>query len=190
MWSMWPGKHMAKQVDSTTSIASTQNHGIHGIHFSQHTTFNKLSYLASKPVHGLSKIWCMDWTAWKSSNVNQQMLSPSVSLKLISVSGMIVGLQIIRLSSEYYTTGIFWNVFSSFGTFDISGPPQCWTGAPRRLGKLQNIHRDQHWPLVVGFARSAPCWSDNCAWHFGIRPDPVDQFLRQSACLVAVLHDC
>jgi len=42
------GKHMAKQLDCTTSIASTQNNGIHGIHFSRHTTFNRLNHFASK----------------------------------------------------------------------------------------------------------------------------------------------
>ena len=39
---------MAKQLDCTISIASTQNNAIHGIHFSQHNTFNRLNYLASK----------------------------------------------------------------------------------------------------------------------------------------------
>jgi len=38
------GKHKAKQMDCTTSIASTQNNGIHGIHFSQHTTFTRLNH--------------------------------------------------------------------------------------------------------------------------------------------------
>jgi hypothetical protein len=42
------GKHMAKQLDCTTSIASTQNNGIHGIHFSLHTTFSRFSHVASK----------------------------------------------------------------------------------------------------------------------------------------------
>jgi len=39
---------MAKQLDCTISIASTQNNGIHGIHSSQHTTFNLLNHLANK----------------------------------------------------------------------------------------------------------------------------------------------
>ena len=42
------GKHMAKQLDCTTSITSTQNNGIHGILFSQHTTFNRVNHVASK----------------------------------------------------------------------------------------------------------------------------------------------
>ena len=46
------GKHMAKQLDCTTSIARTQNNGIHGIHFGPHITFSRLSHLASKPKHG------------------------------------------------------------------------------------------------------------------------------------------
>jgi len=46
------GKHMAKQLDCTTSIASAQNNGIHGIHLGQHTTFNRLNHLPSKRKHG------------------------------------------------------------------------------------------------------------------------------------------
>jgi len=46
------GKHMAKQLDCTTSITSTQNNGINGIHFGLHTTFSRLSCLASKQKHG------------------------------------------------------------------------------------------------------------------------------------------
>jgi hypothetical protein len=39
-------KHMAKQQDCTTSIASTQNNRIHGIRFGPHTTFSMVSRLA------------------------------------------------------------------------------------------------------------------------------------------------
>jgi hypothetical protein len=46
------GKHMAKQLDCTTSIASTQNNGIHGIHCSLHMTFSRLRHLAWKRKHG------------------------------------------------------------------------------------------------------------------------------------------
>jgi hypothetical protein len=46
------GKHLAKKLDCTTSIASIQKNGIHGIHSRQHTTFNRLNYLASKPKCG------------------------------------------------------------------------------------------------------------------------------------------
>jgi len=42
------GKASAKQLEYATSIASTQNNGIHGIHFSQHMTFNRLNHLAAK----------------------------------------------------------------------------------------------------------------------------------------------
>ena len=42
------------------------------------------------------------------------MLYESSSLDSISGSAMIVGLKIIRTSSEHYTTGIFSNVYSSF----------------------------------------------------------------------------
>jgi len=43
------------------------------------------------------------------------MLCKSCSLKSILSSAMIPGLKIIRISSEHYSTGIFPNVFSSFG---------------------------------------------------------------------------
>jgi len=39
---------MAKELDCTTSIESTQNNGIHGIHFDLHTAFSRLNCLASK----------------------------------------------------------------------------------------------------------------------------------------------
>jgi hypothetical protein len=42
------GKHMAKQLDSTTSITSTQNNGIHGIHFHQHMTFKWRNHFSRK----------------------------------------------------------------------------------------------------------------------------------------------
>jgi len=47
-WKTLEGKHMAEQLDCATSITGTQNNGIHGILFSQHTTFNRLKHLASK----------------------------------------------------------------------------------------------------------------------------------------------
>jgi len=42
------------------------------------------------------------------------MLYESSSLDSISGFAMIVGLKVIGTSSEHYTTGIFWNVYSSF----------------------------------------------------------------------------
>jgi len=42
------GKHMAKRLDCTTSVATSQNNGIHGILSSQHKTFNRLNRIASK----------------------------------------------------------------------------------------------------------------------------------------------
>jgi hypothetical protein len=105
---------MAKQLDCTTSIARTQNNGIHGILFSQHTTFNRLNHLANKQKHGSISIGGVDWTTSKSNHFNLQMLYKISALKLIFGSAMMVGLKIIRISSEHYTTGIFSNVFSSF----------------------------------------------------------------------------
>jgi len=71
---------MAKQLDCTTSIESTQNNGIHGIHFGQHTTFNRLSLLASKRKPGLINISGVDWTTSKSNHSIQQMHYQSSSL--------------------------------------------------------------------------------------------------------------
>jgi hypothetical protein len=41
------GKHMAKQLECTTSIESTQKYGIHGFDFGSHTIFIMLKCLAS-----------------------------------------------------------------------------------------------------------------------------------------------
>jgi len=107
-------KRMAKQLDCTTSIESTQNDGIHGIHFSLHTTFNRRSRLASKRKPGLINISDVDWTTTKLNHSNQQMAFESSSLNSISGSAMIVGLKMTHTSLEHYTTGIFSNVSSSF----------------------------------------------------------------------------
>jgi len=77
------GKHMAKQLDCTIRIASTHNNGVHGIHFSQHTTFNMLNPLAREPKGGLISICGVDWTTSKSNHFNQQMPQESSSLKTI-----------------------------------------------------------------------------------------------------------
>jgi hypothetical protein len=45
-------KRMAKHLDCTTSITSTQKNGIYGIHFGLHTTVTKLNGLASKQKPG------------------------------------------------------------------------------------------------------------------------------------------
>jgi len=84
------GKHMAKQLDCTTSIASTQNHGIHGIHFGPHITFSRLSCLGSKQKPALINISGMDWTTSKSNHSNPQMPYESSSVDSIPGSAMIV----------------------------------------------------------------------------------------------------
>ena len=111
---MWGGQHMAKQLDCTTSIASTQNNGIHCIHFGPHTTLSRLSHLANKRKHGLINISGMDWTPTKSKHSNQQMPYESGSLNSILCSAMIVRLKMTHLSSEHYSTGIFSNVSGYF----------------------------------------------------------------------------
>jgi hypothetical protein len=77
------GKHMAKQLDCTTSITRTQNNGIHGIHFGPHTTFSRLSCLASKQKPGLINISGVHWTTSKCNHSNQQMPYESTSLNSI-----------------------------------------------------------------------------------------------------------
>jgi hypothetical protein len=56
---------MAKELDSTTSIESTQHNEIHGTHVGLHNTFRRLNRLASKPKHGLINISGMEWTTTK-----------------------------------------------------------------------------------------------------------------------------
>jgi hypothetical protein len=111
---MWGGKRMTKQLDCTTSIESTQNDGIHGIHIGLLTTFSRLSRLASKPKPELINISGMDWTTTKSNHSNQQMPCESSSLNSISSLAMTVGLKMTHTSLEHYTSGIFSNVSSSF----------------------------------------------------------------------------
>jgi hypothetical protein len=110
---MQGGKHMAKQLDCTTSVASTQNNGMHSIHFGLHTTFSRLSCLASKRKPGLINISGVDWTTANLNHSNEQMPYERSSLNSISGSIMTVGLTMTHLSSEHYTTQIFSNVSSS-----------------------------------------------------------------------------
>jgi len=49
-------QHMAKQLDSATSITSTQNNRIYGFHFIQHTTFNTLNDLIWNEKRGLISV--------------------------------------------------------------------------------------------------------------------------------------
>ena len=105
---------MAKQLDCKTSIESTQNDGIHGIHFGLHTTFSRLRRSASKRKPGLINISGMDWTTSESNYSIRQMPFERSSLNSILGSVMTVGLKITHISSEHYTTGIFSNVSSSF----------------------------------------------------------------------------
>jgi len=105
---------MAKQQDCTTSIMSTQNNGIHGIHVGPHTTFSRLSRFACKQTPGLINISGVDWTTTKSNHSNQQVPYESSSQNWISGSARIVGFKAIHISSEHYTAGIFSNVSSSF----------------------------------------------------------------------------
>jgi len=55
----------------------------------------------------------VDWTTSKSNHFSLQMLWESSSQNSISGLAMIVGLKIIQISSEHYTTGIFPNVSSA-----------------------------------------------------------------------------
>jgi len=105
---------MVKQLDFTTSIAITKNNAIHGIHFCQHTTFNRLNQLSSKLEPEYINIWGTDWTTWISNHSKQQMLCGSSSLNWILDLVMIVGLKIIHISLKHYTTVIFSNIYSSF----------------------------------------------------------------------------
>jgi hypothetical protein len=108
------GKCMGKQLDCTTSIARSRNNGIDGNLFRQQTTFSWLSRLASKRKLELSSISGEDWTTTKSNHSNQHVPNNSSSLNSNARSVMIVGLKIIYLSLEPYTTGIFSNVSTSF----------------------------------------------------------------------------
>jgi len=120
---MQKGKHMAKQLDCTLSIASTQNNGIHGIYFGPHMTFSRLSHLASKWKPGLINISGVDWKTSKLNHSNQQVHNKSSSQNWISDSTMIVQLMMTHISSEYYTTGIFSNEFTSWAHLALQTHP-------------------------------------------------------------------
>jgi len=107
---MQGGKHMGKHLDCTTGIKSTQNNGIHGIHFSPHATFSMINHLASQWKHGYINIPGIDWTTSKSNHSNWMMPCESYSLNLISGLAMIVGLMMTHISSEQYTTWKFSNI--------------------------------------------------------------------------------
>jgi len=111
---MHGGKCMAKQLDCTTSIESTQNYGIHGIHFGPHTTFSRVSHLASKQKPGLINISRVDWTTSKLNDSIEQIPYQSSSLNLISSSAMTVGLKMTHISSECDITEIFPDVSRFF----------------------------------------------------------------------------
>jgi hypothetical protein len=108
-------KYMPEQLDSTTSIASTQNDSIHGIQLSRHTTFNRLNHSASNRKHGSINICGVDCTTSKSNHFNLQMLwwrSPPKSMLGLA---MIVELKIVCQYVEHCSTGIFSNVFGYIG---------------------------------------------------------------------------
>lgn len=56
----------------------------------------------------------MDWTTSQSNHFNVQMPCDSTSLNSISVIAITVGLAILRISPEHYTTAKSSNVFRSF----------------------------------------------------------------------------
>jgi len=76
-----------------------------------------------------------------------------------------------------------------FGTDPISGAPRFQTGAPRRMGQLQNIPWNEHRCLVVGYTRSVSCWSNNCACDLGIWQVSFDQLSGRLPSLGAVCHN-
>jgi hypothetical protein len=84
------GNHMAKQLDCTISIASTQNNGIHDILFSQHMTFHRLNHSARKHKRGYINMKVEHWTASTSNDFNHQMLYESSSFHWILGWPMIV----------------------------------------------------------------------------------------------------
>jgi len=104
---------MAKQLDCKTSITSTENKGIQGIHFDPHITIRRLSSFACKRKAGYDKISDVSCTTSKSNRSNLRMVYDTSTLIPISCSAMIVGLKLTCISSEHYTTDIVTSVSSS-----------------------------------------------------------------------------
>jgi len=145
---MLRGKHMAKQLDCTTNIASTQNNGIHGILFGPHMTFSWLCRLDSKRKPGLVNISGVDWTPSKWNHSNQQMPYERSSLNWISGSAMIVGLKMSHISSAHYTTGMYSNVSRSF--WHISHFRRSWILNWCASLSLRVIESTARWTWVSG----------------------------------------
>jgi len=138
---------MAKQLDCTISIASTQNNGIYGSHFGHHTTFSRLSHLASKWKPGQINISGVDWRISKSNHSNQQMPCESSSLNWMLGFAMIVGLKITHTSFEHYTTGIFSNVSSSCWHMSHFGSTSKWNQCA--LQNLRVIECTARWTWEI-----------------------------------------
>jgi len=104
---------MAKQLDCTTSITSTQNNGIHGFHFGQNMTFHRLNHLGSNRQLGKVDNWGGCWSTSKSNHSNQQMPCEYSSVNSPLNSALIVALKTILTSSQHVTAGIISNVHCS-----------------------------------------------------------------------------
>jgi len=85
---------MAKQLDCTTNITSTESYDIHGIYVSPHITYNKLNHLANKWTYWLSMIRGMDWKTLLLNYSIQKIPRKSSSLNLIPCFAMKAGLRI------------------------------------------------------------------------------------------------
>jgi len=107
-------QHIAKQLDCTTSIASSLNNEIHGVHFAQHMTFNRPNHVSSIQICGWINIWVVDWTSFIWNDFNQHMLYKCSSLDSILGSPMFVGSMIICTSSEHYTCWMPLDEYCSF----------------------------------------------------------------------------
>ena len=103
---------MAQQLDYTTSIASTLNYAIHGIHFGPHTTFSRHNHFTSKQIRRLNNIGGVDWTTGKSHHSIQRMPCKGSSHNSNLSLAMIVGLKMTHISLEHCITEIFSNVSS------------------------------------------------------------------------------
>jgi len=75
-------------------------------------------------------------------------------------------------------------------TSPISGTPRFWTSAPRWLWGLSNLELDKHARLVVGYAGSTSCQSNDCVSLMCIWQDSFVSSFGRSTCLAAVSHNC
>jgi hypothetical protein len=155
---------MTQQLDCTISIASTQNNGIHHIHFCLHKTFNILNCSAGKQKHEYNDVWGIHCTTSQWNQPDKQISCKTSSPNCISVSTMTVVLNGIHELLEHHIQRLVQMYPYPHKVSPISDTLQCWTGMPLWLEKSPNLQQYEYGQLVLGNTESTSCGSSKYAW--------------------------